>query len=112
MMRTCLIAILAALLFPLLAAAQPLADRVPENAILYVGWQGSQTLGPAYDQSRLKDLLNSTDVPRLFQEFLPGLVRRVEAEDPDAAQAMKTILAIGAPLWRHPTAIYFAGIDF
>ncbi len=34
--------------------AQPLADRVPSGALVYVGWSGTAALGEAYDQSTLK----------------------------------------------------------
>lgn len=39
-----LIAILVAVLAPSLALAQPLAGRVPADAIVYIGWQGSQSM--------------------------------------------------------------------
>ena len=49
--------IVAALSIIPLANAQPLADRVPADALLYFGWSGSENIGATYDQSRLKAVL-------------------------------------------------------
>ena len=43
------------------ASAQPLADRVPADALVYIGWAGSQNLGPAYDASHLKAVAASSE---------------------------------------------------
>src|SRR6266516_4147568 len=75
------IAVIAALIvFPAaVASAQPLADRVPADALVYVGWSGSQNLGPAYDASHLKAIAASSDVQKLFTETFPALARRAGA---------------------------------
>src|SRR5258708_39149523 len=39
-------------------------------------------------------------------------ITRLNMEKPQDAEGVKTAAGIAAPLWRHPTAIYFAGIDF
>src|SRR5438552_3037967 len=41
--------------------AQPLADRVPADAIVYIGWRGTQDLGPAYNGSHLKAVVDASD---------------------------------------------------
>ncbi|MGB7158599.1 MAG: DUF3352 domain-containing protein [Tepidisphaeraceae bacterium] len=93
------------------ASAQPLADRIPADAIVYVGWKGTSSLGPEYDGSHTKGVVDASALPQLFNQFLPDLIRNVRTKDRDAAEALDAISAIGGPLWRHPSALYFGGID-
>ena len=93
-------------------ASAPLADRVPGDAIMYLGWAGSDPLLPKYDSSHLKNVIAASDLPRMFDEFVPQLIKRVAREDQQAAEVLRQVVAIGAPLWKHPTAIYFGGVDF
>ncbi len=93
------------------SSAQPLADRVPADAIIYVGWRGSANLGPAYDGSHTKAVVEASGFPQLFNQFLPDLIRKVRTKDHNAADVMDMVTAVGAPLWRHPSALYFGGID-
>src|SRR5690348_11262347 len=73
------------------AHAQVLADRVPSDAIVYAGWAGSDTLGPAYDASNLKKFLDAFDVPRLLNEGVKaGMARQA---DQQAAQFGMDFLA-------------------
>ena len=111
-MRLRLTVILGVLIFPLLAQAQPLADRVPADAILYVGWQGTDSLGPGYDKSHLKAVLDSSNLPQLLTQCLPQLLQRLQAEDPQSAQQVKAVADLLTSLFRYPSAIFFAGIDF
>jgi prepilin-type processing-associated H-X9-DG protein len=95
------------------AAITPaLAERIPADAIVYAGWAGSEQLFPQYDQSHLKSLLDASSLPQLFGEDVPQLIDRVASQDKQAAEVMRQVVAIGAPLWKHPTALYFGGIDF
>ena len=55
----------ALLALPATLHAQPLADRVPAGALIYVGWGGTQGASSAFAQSRLKAVLESTDANRL-----------------------------------------------
>jgi hypothetical protein len=90
--------------------AQPLADRIPADAVMYAGWKGSGDLGPQYDGSHTKAVIEASNLPQLFNQFLPDLIRKVRVKDPKAAEALDLASAIGAPLWRHPSAFYFGGI--
>src|SRR3954471_11130127 len=69
----------AAALFVLIASiavqAQPLADRVPADAVAYVGWRGTEALGPGYDASHLKGVVAASAFPQLFAESLPRLLK-------------------------------------
>jgi prepilin-type processing-associated H-X9-DG protein len=92
------------------AFAQPLADRIPADAVVYVGWKGSADLGPQYDGSHTKAVIQASNLPQLFNQFLPDLIRKVRVKDPAAAEKLDLLSAVGAPLWRHPSAFYFGGI--
>ncbi|HEX2973125.1 MAG TPA: hypothetical protein VHP11_12385 [Tepidisphaeraceae bacterium] len=111
-MRGYWIGLLTALLFPLASWAQPLSDRVPEDAMLYIGWQGSQAMPPAYQASHLKGLLDSSNIPQFFEGFVPQVMDRIIRADPQTASVMQVLRSVGGPLWRHPSAFFFAGADF
>ena len=38
--------------------AQPVADRVPDDALVYVAWRGAQSPPPGYEKTHLKALLD------------------------------------------------------
>ena len=40
--------ILSIVFLPAAAFGQALADHVPADAIVYIGWNGSQSMGPGY----------------------------------------------------------------
>src|ERR671913_872745 len=110
-MRRLVLALLVVSFLTRISSAQPLADRIPADAVIYVGWRGSSNLGPAYDGSHTKAVVEASGFPQLFNQFLPDLIRKVRTKDRDAADAMDMVSAIGGPLWRHPSALYFGGID-
>src|SRR5687767_5271183 len=109
---TILTPLVALLLTPLAAHAQPLADRLPADAAVYVGWQGSQGLGNAYKESRLKAVLDATDASQLIDDFFPKLVALAEKEDKHAGDAVRLFTSLAKPMWEHPTAFAFGGIDW
>ena len=99
------------------AAAQPLVDRVPSDALLYVGWAGSERLAPAFQGSHLKGLLDSSNLPQLFSELGPRIVRRVQLEgmmegEPLAREVLPALLTLGETTWRRPTALYVGPMDY
>jgi prepilin-type processing-associated H-X9-DG protein len=51
-------------------------------------------------------------MPKFFDEFVPQLVQRVRKSNPAAADILRDVVAIGSPVWKHPTAIYFGGINW
>ena len=93
------------------AAAPPLADRVPADALVYLGWTGADGC-PGYGSSHLKAVVDASAVPQLGSGFLPQLVRRLARLDEQAGAAMQQALDTTGPMWRHPTAFYFAGVDY
>ena len=100
--------------FNLLAAplrAQPLADRVPEDVLVYVGWCGATHMPSGYQGSHFKALLDESNIPELFTQFVPALINRASREQPQAEQHFKTMMALARPMWKYPTAAYFGGIE-
>lgn len=99
------------------AGAQPLADRVPSDALFYAGWAGSEKLAPAYAQSHLKGVLDESNLPQLFAELGPKIVRRIQLEqmlegDAVAREVLPGILALGEAAWRKPVALYLGPLDY
>src|SRR3954447_2820414 len=84
-------------------AAQPLADRVPVDAMVYVGWAGSDSLGPGYAGSHLKAVLDAGDVPRFVNAAIPKLLDRLAKQQPKARDLVPALNDIARPMWRHPT---------
>jgi prepilin-type processing-associated H-X9-DG protein len=91
--------------------AQPLADRVPQDALLYVGWSGSESMGPAYEGSHLKAIVDASNLRELVRESIPRLLENLGHQDEDAAAMLGLVSAIGGPMWRHPSALYFGPAD-
>jgi hypothetical protein len=110
-MLTRIAAVIALVLTPAIARAQALADRVPGDAIVYVGWRGVADLGPGYSQSNLKAVLNDCDFRQFLDEFLPAVMDRIGRENPQVAEVSRILGTIVKPSWRRPTAFFFAGIE-
>src|SRR3712207_4509638 len=101
------IATFSVLLSALGAGAQPLADRVPQDALVYVGWGGSEAAAAAgYDGSHLKGVVDASGLRELVAESIPRMFERVTRGDEDAAAVTKLVMAVAGPMWRHPSALY------
>ena len=109
--RLCCLAASLVLIIACAATAQPLADRIPQDAVVYIGWSGSESMGPGYANSHLKAVIEASKIPELVKESIPRLLENLGHQDEDAAEMMGLISAIGGPMWRHPSAIYFGGAD-
>jgi prepilin-type processing-associated H-X9-DG protein len=91
------------------AFAQPLAERVPPDALIYIGWAGSTQLGPDYDGSHLKAVLASSGVRALVDQTVGDLIGKVPGgSERDALRAVYA--ALGEAL-KYPTAVYLTGIN-
>ena len=110
MMR--LIAFVATLTGGTFALAQPLANKVPGDALIYIGWRGSADMGPGYEGSNLKGFLEASQLPQQIAEFLPQVARKLGEKDRSAAEKLRLVTAVAGPVWRHPSAFYFGGVDF
>src|SRR3954453_7120153 len=91
----------AVLLLPTLARAQPLADRIPQDALVYVGWAGADHMPAAYAESHLKAVVDASNIRELISQSIPRLLEKIGKEDEDAAEVTALISAIGAPMWHH-----------
>src|SRR5258708_2791912 len=100
---SCLFASISMVLFSaVVAQAQPLADRIPQDAVIYVGWSGSETMGPGHAGSHLKAVIEASNLGQLVHESIPRLLEKIGKDDEEAAQVTGLITAIGGPMWRHP----------
>src|SRR3954468_22315833 len=76
------------------AFAQTLADRVPDDAIVYIGWRGAVGPGPAYQGSHLQTFVQGSHFQATFLQLLPQLLDRAAAKDADAAATTRQMLPI------------------
>jgi prepilin-type processing-associated H-X9-DG protein len=90
----------------------PLADRIPADAIVYIGWAGSQSLGPAYNSSHLKAVLDASEMSEFLDTLLPQIIGKIPAREREGREVVRLISAIGGPIWRHPCAVYFGQVDW
>lgn len=91
--------------------AQTLADRVPEDAILYVGWSGANSMPAAYQQSKFKAFVEATNFRAFAEQAIPAALNTLAAKgDRDAKEFVEVLRTLLAPMWKYPTAIYL-GVD-
>ncbi len=94
----------------------PLADRIPSNAQVYVGWAGPVAKWPGYKTSNLRMVVSHTQIADFIQGNLPMLLHRFNAL-PAARNSQlhisefKKAFAIGSLLMTHPFAFYFRPIS-
>src|SRR6267142_6647843 len=93
--RNLKLALAALLLVCDIAVAQPMADRVPSDAVVYIGWQGSDSLGTPYEKSHLKGVIDSSNIPQFFSEFLPRVIEHLGKDDAQAAGVFRSVHGIG-----------------
>jgi hypothetical protein len=110
--RSFAVAILAAIAAALPARAGALDDRLPAETMLYTGWAGAEALGPAYNASNLKQILDASAIASFINKQIPELIARASEEDPEAARKIAMVQRGLGIAWRHPVAFYFCPIDF
>ena len=101
-----LLPVLILLAAPAAWAESPLADKVPGDALAYVGWRGADELGPAYDKSHLKGIADALEV----QTLLDTLLKQAAANNPDNTAAINLFTKAGNMVFKYPTAVYFGGV--
>ena len=113
-----LLALLVAIAIPAAIAtapvhAAPLAERVPDDAIIYVGFDGATSEVADLDQRHLGQLLERTQLRDALTQSLPDALRRfAEVEhEPDLALAADAIAELAPVLIDRRWAFYFAGLD-
>ncbi|QOV88450.1 DUF3352 domain-containing protein [Humisphaera borealis] len=88
--------------------AQPLADRVPADTLIYVGWLGYDAKSPGFAGSHLEAVMQAAEFKKLVDETLPGLLAKVAKKDANADQVITLAKPIVMPMLKHPTAIFVA----
>ncbi|MGD0462682.1 MAG: DUF3352 domain-containing protein [Tepidisphaeraceae bacterium] len=109
-MRIAFAFILAVFVAPAVSLAQALADRVPGDAEIYAGWSGTDSIGPGYDQSHLKAILDASQLGEFVRNSIPQLINAIGEKDAESAQQVRQVLDILVPLAVHPSAFYFGGL--
>ena len=105
--------VLLALALAVPAAAQTLIEQVPANAILYVGWRGSNDLGPDYEGSNLQGMLQETGL----LEAVPELMELIDTlgEEGQINEEEAQMFALAATLlssaWSDGGAMYMLPPD-
>ncbi len=96
------------------AQAQPLANAIPDDALIYVGWSGASNLGPDYDASHLKAFLDKSSIRPFIERTIPAAAGKIAAlpdsQLPVGPMEMQMIATIakqyGDQLLNRPMAIY------
>ncbi len=90
----------------------PLAERVPTNALLYVGWAGAESIVEQYEGTHTQALLEQSEMPAVFSEYVPELLAALGREERDAQPVIDFVNNVGPILWQKPHALAFGGIDW
>lgn len=100
--------LLIAFLLALPSAAQPLIEQVPDGAALYVGWRGSNDLGPAYEGSNLQGVLKETGLLEAVPELVDvlGKFQQEGRIGEDEAQIINMMSALLTSAWADGGAMY------
>jgi prepilin-type processing-associated H-X9-DG protein len=109
-MRVLCASILVVLFAPVFCLGQPLADRLPGDAQVYIGWSGTDSLGPGFDQSHLKAVLDASQFSQFLHESLPQWTNRINGLDPEFSRLLRQVVDLLSEAAVHPTAIYFGGL--
>ncbi|HEX8916603.1 MAG TPA: H-X9-DG-CTERM domain-containing protein [Humisphaera sp.] len=86
--------------------AQPLADQVPADAVVYVGSQGFESKGAGYAGSHLEGVMKAGDVQALVDQTLPQLLDKLAQKDRGAAEVIGIAMPILKPLAKYPAAFW------
>jgi prepilin-type processing-associated H-X9-DG protein len=88
----------------------PLAQHVPADAVVYVGWAGTENV-QGMAQTHLQGIITASDGAELFSKFLPAVVARVSEDNPAAGKHLEIIASLIPRMWKHASAFYITGVD-
>ncbi len=96
-----------------LARAQstyPLADKIPADSVVYLGWAGADSLQDAYAKSDLAAFVDHTNLQAVAGDVIPKLFAKMaeQSDDKQTADAFHATLPL---LWKHPCALYVANVS-
>jgi hypothetical protein len=112
MLRSAFVAFVTLIAVSTAADAQPLADRVRSDALIYFGWSGAASMGPGYEKSYLKAVVDSSNMRQVIDDFLPRVFQRIAQETAEVEPVRQIMYEVVGPMWSHPTAFYFGGVEF
>ena len=93
------------------ARAQPLADKVPADAMLYIGWQGYDTKSPGFAGSHFEAVLKAAEFQKFVDVTVPQILDKVAQKDQRAAGIIAVAVPVLKPMFRHPTTIWLGKPD-
>jgi prepilin-type processing-associated H-X9-DG protein len=105
-MRQFIVSVVVVLLASVAASAQPLSERVPDSALFYFGWRGSDTLDKAYDDSHLAAVVKASNLSGIFDQTIPQLVAKIQQDEPEAAATLQASIPLIKQMWKRPTAVF------
>ena len=92
------------------AQAQPMIEHVPDNAAIYIGWRGSEDMGPAYEGSNLQGIIEKTGllaaVPQLVQTLQQIADQAPGGGDVQAGKLVGMAGTLYAQMWSNGGAMY------
>ncbi len=91
------------------ARAQVLSENIPADALVYVGWQGTDNLAASYAQSHLKTFIEASGVREFIEKNAAAVLDKQVPEK--EREAFNTALSLGGFAWRYPGAIYVGPFD-
>lgn len=93
-------------------AGAPLADRLPAEAILYVGWVGSEGIAQRWEGTHTQALVQQSNFEDFFTRYVPEVLDKLAQEEPDAAQAVQLAKELLPMFVKRPWAFAFGGVNF
>src|SRR5690606_4860016 len=93
------------------AVRAPLADRVPAEALLYIGWAGTERVAELYDGTHTQALVRQSNFEDLFTRYVPELLDRLAQEEPEAAEAIQVAREMLPLFIKRPSAMVFGGVN-
>ena len=109
MINRWLFTVLAVIGFGLPAMGQALADRVPADALVYIGWSGTDALTGDFDKSTFKKLTQQTHLTENLGQVIPAIMEIIAKNEPGAAEPARALGGLMQLLAHRPVAIYFGG---
>lgn len=97
--------VLLSLCICVLAPAQALVDRVPADAMVYVGWRGTTDLGDGFAGSHAEAITKESKLSVLIDQTFPALVKFASSKSAQAGPIAEASRMILTSAWRYPTAI-------
>lgn len=94
--------------WPTQSHAQPLADRVPGDAMIYWGFKGLENMGPGFDQSRFKAVLDASEAAKFMSEFVPAMMAAEARDNPSDAARLEMLGVLLPTIYKRGGAVFVA----